>query len=308
LKWTPKGRFQLTLQPDEVKDLGDLVVPASALGTLTRNDIPTHAHRHVIHRFCPLHAACSFAALAIVAIGATGCGRTPPAFFRPNMVEATKQRLKPEQEKQVATILLAMFGTPDEPVCLPEMGLDEAKLRLAAGPVRSDIVGRKNGLYREHCRPLPWRDGRWARPHSRLPKSLPAGLPAGRVQVQEHGAGRQARPHADLVRILHNGIPGTSMPSFALLSEPQVDALAEYVKYLAIRGETEIALMRAFFELDDDAEGKLPETREFLVEETLAGIAEKWQTAADAVIPVPRDAGRHRSGRLDRQGQGALLR
>jgi hypothetical protein len=32
LKWTPKGRFQVTLQPDEVKDLGTLVVPAAALG------------------------------------------------------------------------------------------------------------------------------------------------------------------------------------------------------------------------------------------------------------------------------------
>lgn len=31
LKWTPKGRFQVTLQPDEVKDLGTLVVPASAI-------------------------------------------------------------------------------------------------------------------------------------------------------------------------------------------------------------------------------------------------------------------------------------
>ena len=67
------------------------------------------------------------------------------------MVEATKQRLTSVQEQQVATILLAMFGTPDEPHCLPESGLDEAKLRLAAGPVRSDISGRKNGLFREHC-------------------------------------------------------------------------------------------------------------------------------------------------------------
>jgi hypothetical protein len=32
LKWSPKGRFQITLQPDEVKDLGTLEVPASALG------------------------------------------------------------------------------------------------------------------------------------------------------------------------------------------------------------------------------------------------------------------------------------
>jgi len=55
------------------------------------------------------------------------------------------------RQQQVATILEAMFGTPDSPVALPETGLDAAKLQLAAGPVRSDIVGRKNGLYREHC-------------------------------------------------------------------------------------------------------------------------------------------------------------
>jgi mono/diheme cytochrome c family protein len=89
------------------------------------------------------------------------------------------------------------------------------------------------------------------------------------------------------VRILHNGIPGTSMPSFALLSDVQIDALAEYVKYLSIRGETELALMRAYFELDDDAEGKLPETQEFLVAETLVPVAEKWQGAAGARIAVP---------------------
>lgn len=33
LKWTPKGRFQITIAPDEIKDLGTLEVPASAIGT-----------------------------------------------------------------------------------------------------------------------------------------------------------------------------------------------------------------------------------------------------------------------------------
>ena len=40
-------------------------------------------------------------------------------------------------------------------------------------------------------------------------------------------------------------------------------------------------------ELDDDAQGKLPETREFLVDEVVAPVAEKWKAAADALIPVP---------------------
>ena len=72
--------------------------------------------------------------LSVLITVSTGCGETPSASFRLNMVEATKQRLTSVQEQQVATILLAMFGTPDEPHCLPESGLDEAKLRLQDGP------------------------------------------------------------------------------------------------------------------------------------------------------------------------------
>jgi len=33
LKWTPKGRFQIKLEADEIKDLGTLEIPASAIGT-----------------------------------------------------------------------------------------------------------------------------------------------------------------------------------------------------------------------------------------------------------------------------------
>ena len=33
LKWTPKGRFQIMLEENEVKDLGTIEVPASAIGT-----------------------------------------------------------------------------------------------------------------------------------------------------------------------------------------------------------------------------------------------------------------------------------
>ena len=33
LKWTPKGRFEIKLEADEVKDLGTLEIPASAIGT-----------------------------------------------------------------------------------------------------------------------------------------------------------------------------------------------------------------------------------------------------------------------------------
>ena len=224
--------------------------------------------------------------LAAGCLLSAGCGRTPPASYRLNMVEATKQRLTTEQERQVATVLLAMFGTPDEPVALPETGLDEAKLRLASGPVRSDIVGRKNGLYREHCAHCHGVTGDGMGPTAAFLKPYPRDYRPGIFKFKS--TERADKPtHADLLRILRNGIAGTSMPSFALLSEPQIDALVEYVKYLSIRGETELSLMRAYFELDDDANGILPDTREFLVDETLTPIAEKWKSAAAAQIVVP---------------------
>lgn len=239
----------------------------------------------------------SVVSVVALALAVTGCGPTPPASFRLNMVEAispsaekdsiaSDQELTPEQQKQVATILLAMFGTPDEPVCLPETGLDEAKVRLAAGPVRSDIVGRKNGLFREHCVHCHGITGDGLGPTAAFLNPYPRDYRPGVFKFKS--TERADKPtHADLVRILTNGIPGTSMPSFALLSPVEVGALVEYVKYLSIRGETELALMRYYFELDEEDKGKLPETREFLVAEILEPIAEKWTVAADAIIPVP---------------------
>ena len=226
------------------------------------------------------------ALVPLVILACTGCGAVPSAWFRPNMVEAAKQRLTADQEKQVATIMLALFGTPDAPTALPESGLDQNKLDLAAGPVHSDVTGKKNGLYREHCAHCHGITGDGLGPTAAFLNPYPRDYRPGVFKFKS--TERADKPtHDDLVRILHNGIPGTSMPSFALLSETQIDALAEYVKYLSIRGETELSLMRAFFDLDDDAQGKLPQTREFLVDETLTVVADKWRAAADARIPVP---------------------
>ena len=216
---------------------------------------------------------------------ATGCGATPPAWFRPNMVKATKEKLSAQREQQVATIMLAMFGTPDDPVALPETGLDEAKLRLAAGPVRSNIVGRKNGLYREHCAHCHGITGDALGPTAAFLNPYPRDYRPGVFKFKS--TERADKPtHSDLVRLLKNGAPGTSMPSFALLSETQIEALVEYVKYLSIRGETEFNLMGAFFELEGE-EDELPLGRDFLVGEMLTPVTEKWAAAAGARIPVP---------------------
>jgi mono/diheme cytochrome c family protein len=82
------------------------------------------------------------------------------------------------------------------------------------------------------------------------------------------------------------------MPSFKLLSEVEIDALVEYVKYLSIRGEVERMLVEEMaIELDegellvdpDDPQGSM----EFIVEDFLATVVAKWQRAESEVTPVP---------------------
>lgn len=229
---------------------------------------------------------------------ATGCGRTQPASFRLNMVAATKTTAplsgleqpwsgwSEARQRQVATILEAMFGTPDDPVVLPETGLDEGRLRLAAGPVHSDIVGRKNGLYREHCVHCHGITGDGMGPTAAFLNPYPRDYRPGKFKFKS--TWRDAKPnHADLVKVLHDGIAGSSMPSFALLSPREVDALAEYVRYLSIRGETELALF-TYVEQELEADAQLPEGREFLIDEILMPVVEKWRAAEepDAQIPV----------------------
>jgi mono/diheme cytochrome c family protein len=240
-------------------------------------------------RFAPL-------VLLVGAVAATGCGRTPPASFRLNMVHATKTAApdselqtswsswSQDRQTQVATILEAMFGTPDQPVALAETGLDGARLQLSAGPVRSDIVGRKNGLYREHCVHCHGISGDGMGPTAAFLNPYPRDYRPGKFKFKS--TWRDAKPtRADLVRVLHEGVAGTSMPSFALLGPTQIEALAEYVRYLSIRGETELALF-TYAEQELEAGAALPTTREFLVDEILAPIAEKWQVAEEAEIPI----------------------
>src|SRR5882757_3848527 len=91
--------------------------------------------------------------LAIVAaiVSSAGCGKMEPPPFRLNMTNVVAKQIAFNHQQAIANILGAMFGTPDEPIALPEIGLDQKKLVMAAGPVWSDKEGGKHGLYRRHC-------------------------------------------------------------------------------------------------------------------------------------------------------------
>ncbi len=61
---------------------------------------------------------------------------------------------------------------------------------------------------------------------------------------------RAAEPtELDLERVVRQGVNGTAMPSFNLLPDGDIAALVEYVKFLSLRGQTEIGLIAAISEM-----------------------------------------------------------
>ena len=205
-------------------------------------------------------------------------------MFHLDMVSIEQQDVSPEQQITIATVLEAMYGTPNEPAVLPETGLDLVKLERAAGPVWSDEHGNGGGLYRRHCVHCHGTSGDGMGPTAAILDPYPRDYRQGKFKFKS--TERAARPtDADLRHILAQGIPGTAMPSFLLLPSDEIDALVEYVKYLSIRGETERGLVAAVVDLGEGEKLKLEHAT--LVEEILQPITEEWNTAKEKIIAPP---------------------
>jgi mono/diheme cytochrome c family protein len=202
--------------------------------------------------------------------------------FRLNVMELEAKELSPESSQKVADALVALFGTPDEPFAFPESGLDVARLKFAAGAVSSDAAGSSHGLYRQHCAHCHGISGDGLGPTAMFLNPYPRDYRTGEFKAKSTLL--TARPtKADLDRLLKEGVPGTSMPSFVLLPQAEIDALVEYVKYLSMRGQVERQLI---LDLADDEELAL--NREYLVDTNLTGAAQAWAEADSAIIsPAP---------------------
>ena len=217
-----------------------------------------------------------------------GCGQTDPPPFRLDMTNVVSKQIPPTHQKAIADILAAMFGTPDEPYAMPETGLDQRKLQMAAGPVWSDVGGAKHGLYRRHCAHCHGISGDGRGPTAGILNPYPRDYRPG---VFKFKSTVTAAPptEADLRKTIHDGIPGTAMPAFALLPPDEIDALVEYVKYLSMRGQMETALENYIFDEGFEPDEPLdpaadPELKDIIVNDLLASVVEQWQGAAEQVI------------------------
>lgn len=202
----------------------------------------------------------------------TGCYSEIP-YFRPNLVEIEIEQdagepVTEQQQRTINETLLALFGSPDHPANpfpedaeitaapspLKTFGFDVEKLKIAAGPAYRDAEGNQHGLYRLHCAHCHGITGGGDGPTAPFLNPYPRDYRQG-VFKYKSTFGPAKPTHDDLKRVLLNGVPGTSMPSFKLLPDNEIEALLEYVRYLSVRGETEINLIEYLA-----AEGEMPGT------------------------------------------------
>jgi mono/diheme cytochrome c family protein len=184
------------------------------------------------------------------------------------------------QQEEIVETLAELFGTPDEPR-IPQEAAAELRLdrvRMAAGPMRTDRRGNESGLYRRHCAACHGVSGDGAGPTAAAQYLFPRDFRQGIYKYTSTADG--AKPVAgDLDRVLRNGLPDTVMPRFDRLADEQVAALVEYVKYLSIRGETELFLLQ----LVVDADIYPVETAE-VVEDGLLPVVGLWASAGETHI------------------------
>ncbi|MCA9131816.1 MAG: c-type cytochrome [Planctomycetales bacterium] len=236
--------------------------------------------------------------LASTLFGALGCD-VPLASFEANRVFTKRLEISEDVDlqpvaQQVNAILQELFGTPDKPrwpatlADDPQAGqlVSLERLQRAAGAVRSDEAGVHYGLYREHCILCHGVSGGGAGPTSRLLNPYPRDFRLGIFKFKSTPQG--AKPtREDLARTLHEGIVGTSMPSFSLLIEDDVQALVDYVIYLGIRGEVERRLLlRATYELDVDAGPPWIDLQS--ADRQSPEFTEQWQEVQQVALAVAR--------------------
>lgn len=227
-----------------------------------------------------------------------GCRRTQPVAFRLNFEGRDPAEIGLLEQEAIAEALDRFFGTPDDPRVPEGVELDSTLLHAAAGPVvryedRIDpgaLPAGRRGLYRQHCAMCHGISGDGAGPAAIMQNPYPRDFRYGVFKYTSTIAG--AKPiGADLKRTLRQGIPGTAMPSFRWLDERSIDTLVEYVKYLAIRGESEQYVVQLV--LDEDEPIPLNAiSRQIILDEAIVPLAEAWslpEHQPDQFVVVPPD-------------------
>lgn len=251
-------------------------------------------------------------AILPVALMLCGCREERPVLFEPNLVHTYKYELKEGYSMRQATndatwVVNEMFGSPDSPK-LPEVVTSDEELasvvsmeNLIASSGPATEAGR--GLYRKHCADCHGVTGNGRGPTAAVINPYPRDYRPGIFKFKTTKRGSKPVKE-DIARSIRLGIPGTPMKPIEGLTEAGVQALTDYVIYLAWRGEVERSIVdAAIFDLDLEGGERIidpvlrnspkEEDKELfteqweLIEDTVTEIGNEWLEASDEVIEVP---------------------
>ncbi|MEL6899256.1 MAG: cytochrome c, partial [Planctomycetota bacterium] len=139
-----------------------------------------------------------------------------------------------------------------------------------------------HGMFREHCVSCHGINGNGAGPTASVQFPYPRNFRMGIFKWKS--TRRASMPTIDdIAGTLRRGIAGTAMPTFALQAPEDRQALAQYVVFLSIRGQTERQCMQL---LADEPADSVEEIKS-LVQETAAEITQRWLDAENEVVDVP---------------------
>lgn len=213
---------------------------------------------------------------------AAGCSREPTPPFPLNFEGRDRSQVSPAQREAIEKALTKLFGTPDDPQVPDGADLRADLLEMAAGPIQGDAKGNYRGLFRQNCVACHGLAGDGAGPAAAMLDPYPRDFRNGIFKYTSTAGG--AKPiRADLLRTLWQGIPGTAMPSQALLDQREREALVEYVKYLSLRGETELYLFRLVVDGDEPLPLKISEVQS----DGVLPAVQSWKKADTLVVTPP---------------------
>lgn len=218
--------------------------------------------------------------LAIASMWASGCGLKLPEDYP--LASYTRGTLLGEKDKEGRLVEEAISLSDQSKEKLHEVLNDTYfpppwtwnESSMAAAHFR---VRRGQELYQQHCIHCHGVAGAGDGPTSAFLFPRPRDYRRGTFKWKS--TERTARPtRGDLLAFLKEGAVGTSMPSFALFAEQDLEDLVDYVIYLAKRGEAERKIV---IEISNN-EGTMPDAA--AIGQMVADVEASWSQAESKVI------------------------
>jgi mono/diheme cytochrome c family protein len=220
----------------------------------------------------------------------------------------TELQEKPKLQVAVRNALAKLFGEDPQQIRVPAgSGLFGGGIRLGsslyveaekqARPIAYTLGQGKDAaklpqeggyaLYRRHCLHCHGVSGAGDGPTAPFLYPRPRDYRKGLFKFTSTPTG--AKPtRSDLRKTLLDGIHGTSMPAFvAMLNDAEIEQVLDYVIFLSMRGETELALIdEAMIADESDPDALSAET----AGEIAQSVFNKWKSAETQVLnpPIPK--------------------